>query len=64
MNGFALFWRDLLPISHYTQLQLSQANYGLNIWSEGDKLLTILAFFLLFIPVLILFKKRLRKVFA
>jgi len=64
MNGFALFWRDLLPISHYTQLQLSQANYGLNIWSEGDKLLTILAFCLLFIPVLILFKKRLRKVFA
>jgi len=50
MNGFALFWRDLLPISHYTQLQLSQANYGVSIWSEGNKLLTLLAFWLLFIP--------------
>ena len=62
MNGFALFWRDLLPISHYTQLQLSQANYGVNIWSDTDKLLTILTFWLLFIPVLFLFKRRLRKV--
>lgn len=61
MNGFALFWRDLLPISHYTQLQLSQANYGVSIWSDTDKLLTILAFWLLFIPVLFLFKRRLRK---
>ena len=61
MNGFALFWRDMLPISHYTQLQLSQANYGVNIWSDGDKLLTILAFWLLFIPVLLLFRKRLKK---
>jgi len=61
MNGFALFWRDMLPISHYTQLQLSQANYGVNIWSDGDKLLTILAFWLLFIPVLFLFRKRLKK---
>ena len=62
MNGFALFWREILPISHYTQLQLSQANYGLSVWSEWDKLLTILAFWLLFIPVLFLFKKRLSKV--
>ena len=61
MNGFALFWRDMLPISTYTQLQLSQANYGLSIWAEGDKLLTLLTFWLLFIPVLFLFKRRLKK---
>jgi len=61
MNGFALFWRDMLPVSHYTQLQLSQANYGVDIWSEGDKLLAILAFWLLIIPLLFLFKKRLKK---
>ena len=62
MNGFALFWRDLLPISHYTQLQLSQANYGANIWWETEKLWTLLAFWIIFIPVIFLFKKRLKKV--
>jgi len=62
MNGFALFWRDLLPISHYTQLQLSQANYGANVWWETEKLWTLLAFWIVFIPVIFLFKKRLKKV--
>jgi len=61
MTGFALFWRDMLPVSHYTQLQLSQANYGLDIWQEFDKLATLGAFWLLFIPVVFLFKKRLLK---
>ena len=62
MNGFALFWRDLLPVSHYTQLQLSQANYGVNIWMETEKLLVLLSFWIVFIPVILLFKKRLKKV--
>jgi ABC-2 type transport system permease protein len=62
MNGFALFWRDLLPISHYTQLQLSQANYGANVWWETEKLWALLAFWIVFIPVIFLFKKRLKKV--
>ena len=62
MNGFALFWRDMLPISHYTQLQLSQANYGANVWWETEKLWTLLAFWIVFIPVIFLFKKRLKKV--
>jgi len=62
MNGFALFWRDLLPISHYTQLQLSQANYGANVWWETEKLWTLLAFWIVFIPVIFLFKKKLKKV--
>ena len=62
MNGFALFWRDLLPISHYTQLQLSQANYGANVWWEAEKLWTLLAFWIVFIPVIFLFRKRLKKV--
>ncbi len=61
MNSFALFWRDILPIAHYTQLQLSQANYGLDIFLELDKLATLLVFWLLFIPVVFLFKKRLKK---
>jgi ABC-2 type transport system permease protein len=61
MNNFALFWRDILPVSHYMQLQLSQANYGANIFLEVDKLWTLLSFWILFIPVIILFKRRLKK---
>ena len=62
MNGFALFWRDILPVTHYTQLQLSQANYGLSFWQESDKLITLLLFWLVFIPVILLFRKKLKKV--
>ena len=64
MNDFALFWRNILPISHYMQLQLSQANYGANIFLEIDKFWSLLAFWLLFIPVVLLFKKRLKKEIA
>ena len=59
MNSFALFWREILPISHYMQLQISQANYGADIFLEIDKLLTISAFWLLFIPVVLRFRSRL-----
>ncbi len=38
MNSFALFWRDILPISHYIQLQISQANYGINVWNDLEKI--------------------------
>ena len=61
MNAFALFWRDMLPISHYMQLQLSQANYGADIFSEADKLWALFAFWLLFIPVIFVFKRRMNK---
>ena len=50
MNGFALFWRDLLPISHYTQLQISQANYGAEVYMEFNKLLVLVSFWIVFIP--------------
>jgi ABC-2 type transport system permease protein len=63
MNGFALFWRDILPISHYMQLQLSQANYGANVFLELDRLMVLFLFWLCFIPVIVLFKIRLHKSF-
>ncbi len=63
MNGFALFWRDILPISHYMQLQLSQANYGANVFLELDRLMVLFLFWLCFIPVVLLFKIRLHKSF-
>jgi ABC-2 type transport system permease protein len=59
MNDFALLWRSILPISHYMELLISQANYGTDITLESQKLLSILLFWLLFIPVWYRFKKRL-----
>jgi len=59
MNEFALFWRDLLPISYYIEIQISQANYGADITLETQKIVAILAFWILFIPVYYQFKKRL-----
>jgi len=63
MNGFALFWRDILPITHYMQLQLSQANYAANVFLELDKLGVLFLFWIGFIPVVFLFKQRLHKSF-
>ncbi|MBF9000191.1 ABC transporter permease [Vibrio nitrifigilis] len=31
MGSLATFWRDLLPISHYINVQINQTNYGLGI---------------------------------
>jgi len=61
MNSFALFWRDILPISHYMQLQISQANYGANIYMEIDKLVVLLLFGLLSVPVILMFGRRLQR---
>jgi ABC-2 type transport system permease protein len=61
MNAFALFWRDLLPISHYMELQISQANYGTNVFLEIDNLLILASFSLLFIPIVLVFKMRLSR---
>jgi len=58
MNGFALLWRDLLPISHYMELQISQANYGADIGLELKKLFIIFCFWLAFIPVFYMFRKK------
>lgn len=61
MNAFALFWRDLLPVSHYMELQISQANYGADIFLEADKLWSLFTFWLLVIPVVFVFRRRIKK---
>ena len=61
MNSLAIFWRDMLPISHYVELQISQANYGADIYLELSKLLSISLFILLFIPVILRFKRRVNR---
>lgn len=59
MNSFASFWRDMLPISYYMELQISQANYGADIFLELDKLGSIALFIPLIIPVFFMFRRRL-----
>ncbi|MBL0707720.1 MAG: ABC transporter permease [Sulfurimonas sp.] len=60
MNTFALLWRDLLPISYYIELQISQANYGLSFFDESSKLLYLFSFWIAFIPVFFMFRKRMQ----
>ena len=60
MNALALFWRDMLPVSYLVELQISQANYGANIFLELDKLIYLFAFWIVFIPVFAAFRRRLK----
>ena len=60
MNFFAQFWREMLPISHFVELQISQANYGVNIWQDVEKLGAISLFLLSFFVVYLRFKQRVK----
>jgi len=50
MEGIAVAWHDLLPISHYIHIQISQANYGAPLASIGTTFLA-LALFLSITPL-------------
>ncbi|MNH19574.1 ABC-2 family transporter protein [compost metagenome] len=54
MGDFAQFWRSLLPISHYVELQVGQANYGLPL----DAALPQFGALLLFLLPLLLVVRR------
>ena len=60
MNNFALFWRDLLPVAHYMELQISQANYGADIFLEIEKLTLLFTFWIVFIPVFFMFRRKVK----
>ena len=49
MGGAGVVWHDLLPISHYIHIQISQANYGAPLSSIGETFLA-LSLFLLITP--------------
>ena len=51
MTFLAQFWRSLLPISHYMDIQLIQANHGASIKTAVPDLLQLSLFLLLF-PIL------------
>jgi len=50
MGNLAVAWHDILPISHYIHIQISQANYGAPLASVGTTFLA-LALFLVLIPL-------------
>ena len=58
MNEFAIFWRDMLPVSYLVQIQISQANYGASVFAEIDRLFYISLFILILIPVFFRFRMR------
>lgn len=50
MDGFALFWSHILPISYFMKIYLQQANYGLD-WLDTFKVIAMMFPFLLFLPL-------------
>ena len=51
MTFLAQFWRSLLPVSHYMDIQLIQANHGASIKTAVPDILQLSLFLLLF-PIL------------
>ncbi|MGB2078886.1 MAG: ABC transporter permease, partial [Vibrio sp.] len=51
MPGFAQFWRNLLPISHYIDVQVKQVNYGVGFIDVSWQLLILATFSLLLVPI-------------
>ncbi|MGL5799240.1 MAG: ABC transporter permease [Plesiomonas sp.] len=61
MPSFAKFWSDMLPISHYIQVQIQQVNYAAS-WEVSWRNMSDLLWFWLVIPLaLLLLRARLRK---
>ncbi len=48
MSFFAQIWSNLLPISHYINIQISQANYGSNISFDMKYIFNLFIFIALF----------------
>ncbi|WP_434998389.1 ABC transporter permease [Vibrio scophthalmi] len=61
MNSLAQFWRSLLPISHYIELQVNQVSYG-DPWPVAiTELLPMLGYALPLLLTLVLVKKHLKQ---
>ncbi|MFC5704842.1 ABC transporter permease [Aeromonas eucrenophila] len=54
MGDFAQFWRSLLPISHYVELQIGQTNYGLPLGATLPQFGALLLFLL---PLLVVMRR-------
>ncbi len=61
MSSLALFWRSLIPISHYIEVQISQVNYGLSVSESLQSLLPMLGYLLPLLVAVALIGKHQRK---
>lgn len=62
MNALARIWRELLPISHYIEAQISQVSYGASAWETLSRFTPSMVGYLLpLLLVLLLIKKQLKK---
>ncbi|WP_220719539.1 ABC transporter permease [Agarivorans litoreus] len=58
MPWFAQFWRQLIPVTHYIEVQIAQANYGASAIQSVPNLLALLVFCIAFISAAWLIKIR------
>ncbi len=60
MSTIAQIWRSLLPVSHYIDVQVSQASYGLNSFDSLKQLWPMIGYSIPLVLCLLLVKKHLR----
>ncbi len=60
MSTVAQVWRSLLPVSHYIDVQVAQASYGLNSFDSLKQLWPMIGYVLPLVLSLLLVKKHLR----
>lgn len=51
MNTFARIWRSLLPVSHYSEIQIAVANYGATLVQIQKPFLALLSFAVVYVLV-------------
>lgn len=61
MTPLALFWRELLPISHYIEVQVSQASYGVTALQSLSHLTPMVGYLIPLLLTSILIKKHMSK---
>jgi len=61
MNAFAQFWNEALPITHFMQLLLQEANYGVSGAITTQQLVALGLFDLLFVLVVAVVAVRVRR---
>ncbi len=60
MNSLAQWWRSLLPVSHYIEVQVSQVSYGLSWHQSLTHLLPMFGYLLPLLLCILLIRKHLK----
>ena len=60
MNSLAQLWRNILPISHYIEVQVSQVSYDASAWRSFEYLVPMFGYALPLALILLLIKKHIK----